>query len=370
MRVKFFTCFMLVTISGCTLVPGGHVDVGLVTFEESYNISPQVNVRLITPSLITELEIEEPAARINKQLEEIVDQYSYIIGKGDILNITVWDHPELTTPAGEFRSAGESGNVVHSDGTIFYPYVGKIKVINKSVSEVRDLITVQLGKYIESPQIDISIADFRSQRIFVNGEVNLPSVLPITNIPMTLLDALNKSGGLSPDANWRSVVLTSQQDEASIEETLDLYALYEKGDMSQNRLLIHNDIVHVPRNDSLKVFVMGDVLNAATQRIDRSGLTLAEALNNAGGINESTANPAGIFVLRASQKKGKLVDVFQLNASMGPMLILSTQFELQPLDVVYVTSAPVARWNRLITQLLPSFNLLRYASQANSGIED
>ena len=359
---------MLFSLSACTLVPGGHVDVGLVTYEGSYDISPKVNVRMITPSLLNSLKTEDPVGRINKQLEAQIDQYSYFIGKGDILNITVWDHPELTTPAGEFRSAGESGNVVHSDGSIFYPYVGKIEVINKSVTEVRELIRTRLSKYIESPQIDVSIADYRSQRVFVNGEVKLPSVLPITNVPMTLLDALNQSGGISPDANWRSVVLTSQQEDASTEETLDLYALYEKGDMSQNRLLKHNDIIHVPRNDALKVFVMGDVTNASTQKIDRNGLTLAEALNNAGGIDESTANPAGIFVMRASQAEGKLVDVFQLDASLGPALILSTQFQLQPFDIVYVTSAPVARGNRLIAQLLPTFNLLRYAEQANAGL--
>lgn len=370
MRFKVVTCCFLLSLSGCTLVPGGHVDVGLITFEESYDISPQVNVRLITPDLVKSLAVKEPSGKINKQLEEQVNQYSYMIGKGDILNITVWDHPELTTPAGEFRSAGESGNVVHSDGSIFYPYVGTIDVVNKSVSEVRRIIRNQLSNYIESPQIDVSVADYRSQRVFVNGEVKLPSVLPVTNVPLTLLDALNKAGGISPDANWRAVVLTSQKNDTSIEETLDLYALYEKGDMSQNRLLAHNDIIHIPRNDSLKVFVMGDVVNASTQRLDRSGLTLAEALNNAGGIDESTANAAGIFVLRASHEPDKLVDVFQLNASMGPMLILSTQFELQPLDVVYVTSAPVARWNRLITQLLPSFNLLRYADQASTGLKE
>jgi polysaccharide export outer membrane protein len=50
-----------------------------------------------------------------------------------------------------------------------------------------------------------------------------------------------------------------------------------------------------------------------------------------------------------------LVDVYQLDASTGSMLVLSTQFELQPLDIVYVTSAPIARWNKIIQQLLPSF---------------
>ena len=103
---------------------------------------------------------------------------------------------------------------------------------------------------------------------------------------------------------------------------------------------------------------MGDVVKAETQRIDRGGLTLAEALNNAGGVNEASANAKGIFVLRASQAEGKLVDVYQLDASAGSMLVLSTQFELQPLDIVYVTSVPVARWNRVVAQFIPTIRSL------------
>ena len=357
----------LIAVSGCTVVPGGHVDVGLLIEEEPFDIYPQVNVRLINPTLLSEMQTSEPVAKTNKALDEKIGQYSYLIGKGDILNITVWDHPELTTPAGQFRSPGDSGNVVHSDGTIFYPYVGKISVVNKTVDDVRQLVTDLLGRYIESPQIDVSVASYRSQRAFVTGAVNTPSVIPVTNLPLTLLDALNLSGGMSPDADWRSVVLTTETNNGLKDELIDLYALYEKGDISQNRLIKHNDIVHIPRNDKLKVFVMGDVKSPSTQRMDRSYMSLAEALNNAGGMNEKTANPSGVFVLRGSESEGMVVDVFQLDASQSAMLILSTQFKLQPLDIVYVTSAPVARWNRVISQLLPTFNILRLASETNSG---
>jgi polysaccharide export outer membrane protein len=192
----------------------------------------------------------------------------------------------------------------------------------------------------------------------VSGSVSQPSALPITNVPLTLMDALTACGGMSADADWRSVVLTSESEHGAVKEVLDLYALLQKGDMSQNRILQANDIVHVPRNDGLKVFVMGDVIKAETQRIDRSGLTLAEALNNVGGINEGSANASGIFVLRASENTDKLVDVYQLNAEVGSMLILSTQFQLQPMDIVYVTSAPVARWNRIVSQLIPTVTSL------------
>lgn len=345
----------LLVLGGCNMVPGTHISASnLDDYSDDQNLG--VDLVPITSALITQM--KAPSGLVDSQfdanLQQQIKQYAYQVGVGDVLNITVWDHPELTIPAGQFRSAGETGNVVHPDGTIFYPYVGKVPVEGKHVTQIRDLITQKLGKYIEAPQIDVSVAAFRSQKVFVSGAVMQPANLPITNVPLTLLDALNACGGMSPDADWRSVVLTTETNNGADKEVLDLYALYQQGDMSQNRLLGPNDIVHVPRNDGLKVFVMGDVVKADTQRIDRSGLTLAEALNNSGGINEASASAKGIFVLRASEAEDKLVDVYQLDASVGSLLVLSTQFELQPLDIVYVTSAPMARWNKVISQFLPT----------------
>ena len=347
--------FVLTWLCGCTIIPGAHISSGFLG--ESRSDSSNIDIIPISSQLIVELNSNQllPDNTSAIDLQKKYDNYSYRVGIGDVLNITVWDHPELTIPAGQFRSAGETGNVVHPDGTIFYPYIGKVDVIGKPVTEIRSLITENLGRFIEAPQIDVSVAAFRSQRVFVSGAVVQPSTVPITNVPLTLLDALNACGGMSPDADWRSVVITRDTPQGTVKEVVDIYALYQQGDMSQNRLLGGNDVIHVPRNDGLKVFVMGDVVKASTQRMDRSGLTLAEALNNSGGIDESSANASGIFVLRASPEQDKVVDVFQLDASMGSMLILSTQFQLQPMDIVYVTSAPLARWNKIIQQLLPSF---------------
>jgi polysaccharide export outer membrane protein len=345
----------LLVMGGCSLVPGTHISTSNLD-DYSYDQNLGVDLVPITSALISEMKASSGLvdSQFDANLQQQIKQYAYQVGVGDVLNITVWDHPELTIPAGQFRSAGETGNVVHPDGTIFYPYVGKVPVEGKHVTQIRDLVTQKLGKYIEAPQIDVSVAAYRSQKVFVSGAVMQQANLPITNVPLTLLDALNACGGMSPDADWRSVVLTTKTNNGADKEVLDLYALYQQGDMSQNRLLGPNDIVHVPRNDGLKVFVMGDVVKAVTQRIDRSGLTLAEALNNSGGINEASASAKGIFVLRASQAEDKLVDVYQLDASVGSLLVLSTQFELQPLDIVYVTSAPMARWNKVISQFLPT----------------
>ena len=354
---QVFSYILFIFLTSCTVIPGTHIS-NLETSSLIFSKNNDIDLIPITQELISTMHSEEIRieSAINRSLQDEMNNYTYLVGVGDVLNIIVWDHPELTIPQSGQRSAAEAGNFVHKDGTIFYPYVGKVSVIGREVTQIRDDITSGLSTYINNPQVDVNVAAFRSQHFFVSGAVKNPQMIPVRNVPITILDALSISGGMAPDADWSSATLTSNNNGELVIEAIDLSVLLEQGVLKQNRLLKSNDVLHIPRNDALKIFVMGDVVNATTQQIGRRGMTLAEALNNVGGINEASANASGIFVLRASDSDSKLVDIYQLDVSMGLRLILSTQFKLQPKDIVYVTSAPVARWNKLLTQLTSSLN--------------
>ncbi|TLX45197.1 polysaccharide biosynthesis protein [Pseudoalteromonas phenolica] len=350
-------CFL--AMSGCTIIPGGHFE-GLKQGEQTENLERElekVNIQLIDSALISQQKAQSQnlvpkkgSSNRAKGLE--LSDYEYKLGVGDVLTIGVWDHPELTIPAAVQRTAEFDGFRVQADGTITYAYAPKVPAAGKTVAEVREELVKRLSRVIEDPQIDVKVVGFRSQKAYVTGEVKKPGVYPVTETPLTLIDALNQAGGLNERADWKTVTFTRGNET----EVIRLDDFYSKGDISQNRLMQHGDIVHVTRNDQRNVYVLGDVKRAGTVEVNRYGLNLAEALSEVGGIDERSADANGIFVLRKRdlEKDGVIADVYQLHAKNVAALVLAEQFELDPQDIVYVTSAPLARWNKVISLLLPA----------------
>lgn len=355
-------------LGGCAIVPGTHTydmrqqSSVMLPVGKMDDVAPaNVKVKPINAELIIEQEkalransSAQSAANTGAQIPETV-MADYKIGPGDILNITIWDHPELTIPAGSFRTAEQTGNLVAEDGTIFYPYVGSLKVAGMTPREVRVVLAQRLSKAIEKPQVDVRVIAYRSKRAYVVGEVGKPGQQEITDVPMTILDAVNRAGGFTKDADHSQVLLTR----ANTTWRIDLQALYEEGVVSQNILLQPNDIVNVPDRSTNKVFVLGEVQKPGSYFMNKKRITLAEALADAGYVNQQTSAPNWIFVMRGQADQPEL---FHLDSKSPDALLLADRFPLRPRDIIYVDAADVARWNRVISNILPTATLLETTS--------
>tara|TARA_R110000772_G_scaffold248454_1_gene362503 strand:- start:2822 stop:3958 length:1137 start_codon:yes stop_codon:yes gene_type:complete len=349
--------------SACTVVPGSNMSrwnsAWFNDTPEDYSpATTKITYIPINATVLSHLNSTTPTQPApNNELNEALSKYEYRIGPGDVLTITVWEHPELTIPAGSFRGAEDGGSEVKANGTIFYPYAGELAVTGLTTGEVKTLLDNRLSSVIKKPQIDVRVASFKNQKVYLSGSVLRPGVVPITNNPLTLLDAIEQQGGLTETASWGKIVLTRN----NTSQKISLRSLYEHGQWSQNLLLQDGDLIHVPRNDAEKIFVLGEVNRPQSVAMSRNGTSLAEALASANGINESRADGRGIYVLRnadiTNDIKGQPVyhaTIFHLNASSAVGFMLADRFPLEIRDVVYVSPAPITRWNRFLSQLLPS----------------
>ncbi|HEX7489933.1 MAG TPA: polysaccharide biosynthesis/export family protein, partial [Anaeromyxobacteraceae bacterium] len=338
---------LLTLCSGCALAPGMRMDESAAvrrgqetTKDLAFKIEP---VTQATVKRLAEERSRRPA-RASDPMGDEAAHYHYRIAPYDVLQVTVWDHPELTAPTGQFRSPEENGSQVHADGTVFYPYVGTIPVAGKTVEEVRQLITERIAHTIARPQIDVRVAAFRGKKVQVTGEVVAPTTVPVTDVPMRVQDALALAKGFTSESDFSRVALSR----GGKTYELDLQALYEQGDASQNWLLQDGDVVNVPDRSRNKVFVIGEVRAPQSRIMVRGRMTLAEALTDSTGatsggsasmssgtvinwLDPSVANPAKIYVIRGSYDAPQ---IYHLDASSPDAILLAALFPLQPRDVI------------------------------------
>ncbi len=184
----------------------------------------------------------------------------------------------------------------------------------------------------------------------------------VTDIPLTVLEAINGAGGVKPDrADLRNINLTRDGKTYGI----NLLSLYEGGAINQNIILKQGDVLNVPDNDVNKVFVLGEtgLGGAGAQRtksvlMHMGRMTMTEALSDGGGVSQTTGDAARIFVFRAGRIGISNPEIFQLNSQSPDALLLADRFPMEPRDVVFVDRNEGTRWNQIIEQIQPTITLI------------
>ena len=335
-------------LSACTS-PGMKLDTRPTRPETTTQIDGvKVTLRSLNAQV---LKPQSPAAPDTAALSELlVDKLPpYCVGPQDILLVTVWDHPEITLPLGQFRTDAAAGMVVDEAGFLYFPYVGKILVKGMTPAQVRDTITAQLGKTLRNPQVDVKVVAYRSQKIYVGGEVRTPAVYNVTDVPFTLTEAVNRAGGFTPTANDSRMVLTR----GKRSWVLDFQTLMASGNRIGQILLKDGDSLQVPSSMDEPVYLMGELVRPGTLPRHHGNLSLAEAISDAGGIQGASADARSIYVIRKGSA-ANAVDVYHLDARNPAMMVMADQFALNSRDIVYVDAGTLVRWSRVMNLLLPT----------------
>ncbi len=277
----------------------------------------------------------------------------YKVGPQDILLVTVWDHPEITLPLGQYRTDAATGMVVDEEGYLYFPYIGRVRIGGLTVIQVREILTEKLNKVLQRPQVDVKVVAFRSQKIYIGGEVRQPATYNVTDIPFTLSEAINRAGGFLPSADQSRLVLSRGERTW----TLNFQDLQSRGNRIDQILLKDGDSLLIQNRDESSVYLTGEVRNPSSIPTHHGRLSLAQALSEAGGIVNASADPRSIYVLRRG-KAENTVDVFHLDAYSPVGMVMADRFALQPRDVVYVDAGTLVRWNKVVTLLLPTTSLV------------
>jgi polysaccharide biosynthesis/export protein len=260
----------------------------------------------------------------------------YRVGPKDVLKITVWGHDDLSRQV-----------VVSADGSFQFPLVGDIRAAGLTPGGVETLLRDLLGKdYLVNPQVSVSVQEYRSQRVFVLGEVEKPGTYAMTGQTM-LLDVLSQAGGPGKSAGRQVVVVRFPLSEGpltpgaanSVTLRANLKRLLD-GDAGENIPLQNGDTVFVPKLTSF--FVLGEVIRQGAYAIEKETSAL-EAVTLAGGFTDRAA-PAGSKILRKrADGTQESLDVDLTTAKAREVLLAEGDTLLVPRGNTFFVSGEVRR---------------------------
>jgi polysaccharide export outer membrane protein len=275
---------------------------------------------------------------------------AYVLGPDDLISVSVYVHPELSAPpiSGFSGNNGGNGALITSDGTLELPLIGSVHLGGLTVDQAEALVTTDYSQFITDPKVSIEIVAAQSLRYYLLGAFETPGVKYPTH-PLTLLEALALGGSVNiAQADLYQAYVA----QGNAKLPVDLYSLLVQGDLSQNIPLASGDIIVVPTDANENAFVFGAVTKPGIVGFNAGSLSLLQALAVA-GLDLSSLTNAELSNVHIIRSGGRSAEFIVVNASM----IMNGQaesFDLRPGDIVFVPPTPVATWNQVLSELIPS----------------
>lgn len=289
------------------------------------------------------------------------------IGRGDILEVAIWEAPPATlfgggiSPALAATTTGTQATslpeqMVDSDGRINIPFAGSIPAAGMTTQQIEREIERRLNGMAHQPQVVVRLVRNLSANVTVVGEVNTNARVPLTAKGERLLDVLATAGGVKQPVGKTTIQITRGDRVA----TMPLETIIK--DPRQNIRLQADDVV-TALFQPYSFTALGAVGNNSEINFEATGVTLAQALGRIGGLQDSRANAKGVFIFRLEDPAaldpaivagapttpdGKIPVIYKINLRDPATFFVAQGFPIRNKDVLYVSNAPLADLQKFV----------------------
>ncbi len=293
----------------------------------------------------------------------------YVIGPGDVVEVSIWEAPPAvlfgsTTldPRGTASTARVTAfpeQMVSSEGTINVPFAGAVPAGGRSPQKVEAEVVRRLTGKANQPQVLVRVIRNATSNVTVVGEVASSTRMPLTARGERLLDALAAAGGVrQPVGKMTLQVTRGDQVQALALDTIIR-------DPKQNIVLQPGDVI-TALFQPLSFTLLGATGKNEELNFEAQGITLAQALARAGGLQDWRADARGVFIFRfedpgaldlpeqrMTTPEGKVPVIYQVNLKDPATFFVAQSFPVHNKDVLYVSNAPGAELQKFLGIIMP-----------------
>lgn len=355
--------------SGCvsspTWIASSGPDSKQINDINAVNENNRIQIKDVDDKVAREL-LSHEGKKLFSELYTSPEKSSYVIGSGDVLEVSIWEAP----PATLFGSGGidtKSSTAPHptafpeqmvsSEGTISIPFAGKIDAAGKTPSQIEAQITKRLKDKANQPQVLVRITRNTTANVTVVGEVTSSARVPLTARGERLLDVLATAGGVKQPVNKMTLQITrgDQVHSMPMEKIIS--------DPKQNIRLMPGDVV-TAMYQPLSFTVLGATGKNEEQNFEAQGITLAQALARSGGLQDARADAQGVFIFRFEDPDalnwiskpnltpdGKVPVIYRVDLKNPATFFVAQSFPMKNKDVMYVSNAPAAELQKFLNIL-------------------
>ncbi len=366
---RFLVVFALSLLSGCATPPDWLPSSGPSRKQVEQPVQRADSlVRLIdVDDAVARRLLESAQQQRFSQLLASSGARGYAVGPGDVLEVSIWEAP----PAALFGAAAVDSRMgmtstrasalpeqmVAADGSINVPFAGAVPVAGKSPQQIEREISRRLAGKANQPQVMVRVIRNATSNVTVVGEVAQSVRMPLTAMGERLLDAIAAAGGVRQPVNKVTVQLTR----GSTVYAMPLARVIESP--QENVQLRPGDVVTV-HFQPLSFTVLGATGKNEEINFEAQGISLAQALARAGGMQDARADARGVFLFRFEDPAlfadgqtgprtpdGRVPVVYRLDMKNPASFLVARNFPVHNRDVMYVANAPGAELQKFLNML-------------------